>query len=155
MHILRAPLNHLLKKDVKWNWTDECKNTHEKLKTALMSNLALTHYNSNKQIYVASDSSSSVLGAVILHKEDGKLKPIQYVSRMLLPAEMNYSQIEKEGLAIIFLIKKFHKYIHAREFILQTDHRSLFAIFGSKKRNTNTHCELFIKMCHDAVKLFI
>ena len=25
IHILRGPLNHILKKDVKWNWTDECK----------------------------------------------------------------------------------------------------------------------------------
>ena len=117
MHILRSPLNHLLKKDVKWNWMDECKKVFEKLKTALTSNLALTHYNPNKQIYVVSDASNSGLGAVILHKEDGKLKPIQYVSRTLLPAEMKYSQIEKEGLAIIFAIKKFHKYVHGREFI--------------------------------------
>ena len=78
MHKLRAPLNHLLKKDVKWNWTDECKKAFEKLKTALTSNLALTHYNPNKQIYVASDPSNSCLGAVILHKEDGKLKSIQH-----------------------------------------------------------------------------
>ena len=63
IHILRAPLNQLLKKDVKWNWTDE---------SALTSNLALTHYNLNKQIYVASDARNSGLGSVILHKEDGK-----------------------------------------------------------------------------------
>ena len=72
-------------------------------------------------------------GAVILHKEDVKLKAIQHVSRTLFLAEMNYSQIEKEGLAIIFAIKKFHKYVHGREFILQKDHRPLLAIFGSKK----------------------
>ena len=46
---------------------------------------------------------------------------------------MNYLQIEKQGLAIIFAIKKFHKYVHGREFILQTDDRPLLAIFGSKK----------------------
>ena len=133
MHILRDPLNHLLKKDVKWNWMDECKKALEKLKTALTSNLALTHYNHNKQFYVASNASNFGLGAVILHKEDGKLKPIQQVSRTLLPVEMNYSQIEKEGLNILLAIKKFHKYVHRREFILHMDHRLLLAIFGSKK----------------------
>ena len=84
-------------------------------------------------MYVASNTSNFGLGAVILLKEDGKLKPIQHVSRMLLPAEINYLQIEKEGLAILFAIKKFHKYVHSREFILQMDHHPLLAIFGSKK----------------------
>ena len=128
MHIQRAPLNHLLKKDIKWNWMDECKKAFEKLKTVLTPNLALTHYNPNKQIYVASNTSNFGLGAVILHKKDGKLKQIQQESRMLLLAEMNYSQIEKEDLAIRFAIKKFHKYVHIRECILQ-----MLAIFGSKK----------------------
>ena len=90
MHKLRAPLNHVLKKDVKWNWTDECKKAFEKLKTVLTLNLALTHYNLNKQIYVTSDASNSGLGAVILHKENGKSKLIQHVSRTLLRTQMNY-----------------------------------------------------------------
>ena len=93
----------------------------------------MTHYNPDKQIYVACDASNSGLGEIILHKEDGKLKPIQHASGTLLPAEMNYLQIEKEGLAILFAIKKFHKYVHGREFILQMDRRPLLAIFGSKK----------------------
>ena len=138
MRILRALLNLLLKKDVKWNWMDKCKKAFEKLKTALTSNLALTHYHPNEQIYVDSDASNSGLGAVILHKEDGKLKPISHVSRTLLPGEMNYSQIEKEGLAIIFAIKIFHKYVHSRKFIFQMDHCLLLAIFGSKKEYQHT-----------------
>ena len=45
----------------------------------------------------------------------------------------NYSQIEKESLAINYAIKKFHRFIHARKFTLQTDHRPLLTIFVSKK----------------------
>ena len=97
---------------------DKCKKAFEKIKTAQTVNLALTHYNPNKQVYIASNQSNFGLGVVIRYKEDGKLKPIQHVSRTLHPAEMNYLQIEKEGLAIIFVIKKFHKYVHGREFIL-------------------------------------
>ena len=126
----------------------------EKSKTAQRFYLALTHYNSDKQIYVASDANNFELGAVRLHKKDGKLKLSQHVSRVLLAVEMNNLQIEKEKLAIIFAIKKFHKYVHGREFILQMDHRPLLAIFGSKKL-IPTHTVLLTKMGHDAVKLFI
>lgn len=134
MHDLRAPLNNLLKKDVKWNWTDKCQQAFEKIKSALTSDLALTHYDPKQEIIVASDASDYGIGAVILHKfEDGSKKPVAHVSRSLLPAEKNYSQIEKESLAIVFALKKFHKFIHGRSFLLQTDHRPLLSIYGSKK----------------------
>ena len=134
MHNLRAPLNLLLKKDQKWDWSTECQSAFQKIKDVLLSDLYLTHYDSNKEIVVASDASSHGIGACILHKmSDGKLKPVAHASRSLLPAERNYSQIEKEALAIIFAVTKFHRYIHGRSFILQTDHKPLISIYGSKK----------------------
>lgn len=45
----------------------------------------------------------------------------------------NYAQIEKEGVALVFGIKKFHKYIYGRRFTLVTDNKPLMAILGSKK----------------------
>ena len=71
---------------------------------------------------------------MLLHRfEDGITKPIGHASRALLPAERNYSQIEKWGLAIRYAVKKFHRFIHGRTFVLQTNHKPLFSIFGSKK----------------------
>ena len=91
------------------------------------------HYNPNKNIYVASDASNLGLGAVLLHKEkDGLLND---VSRTLLSAEINYSQIEKERLRLIFAVKKFHKYMHGREIILQIEKEFLhIQLIASKDR---------------------
>lgn len=74
------------------------------------------------------------MGAALLHKyEDGTTKPIAHASRTLLPAEKNYSQIEKEALSIVFGVKKYHRFLHGRSFVLQTDHKPLLSIFGGKK----------------------
>ena len=134
MHSLRAPLNELLKKEKDWNWTEDCKTAFEKLKQVLTSELFLTHYDPKLEIIVASDASSYGIGCCILHKmPDGSTKPIAHASRTLLPAEKNYSQIEKESLSIIFAVTRFHRYLHGRHFKLQTDHKPLISIFGSKK----------------------
>ena len=71
----------------------------EKLKEVLTSELFLTHYHPDLDIIVASDASAYGIGACILHKiPDGSTKPIAHALRTLLPAERNYSQIEKESL---------------------------------------------------------
>ena len=107
MHCLQASLNKLLKKTVSGFGLRSARK-HLK-KVILTSDLFLTHYDPKKEIIVASDARSHGIGACIMHKlKDGSIKPIAYVSKTLLPAEKNYSGIEKESLRIVFALKKFN-----------------------------------------------
>ncbi|XP_055699110.1 uncharacterized protein K02A2.6-like [Phlebotomus papatasi] len=134
MSEIRQPLDSLLRKDVAWQWTLECQQAFQKFKEILLSNLLLMHYNPSLPVIVAGDASEAGIGCVAFHKlEDGSLKAFHHASRRLSQTEKNYSQIEKEGLALVFAVTKFHNYIYGRRFVMQTDHKPLLAIFGSKK----------------------
>ena len=63
---------------------------------------------------------------------DGTKTPIAHASRTLLPDEKHYSHIEKKSLGIIFAVTKFHRYLYGRFLTLQTDHKPLITISGSK-----------------------
>ncbi|XP_040172372.1 uncharacterized protein K02A2.6-like [Anopheles arabiensis] len=134
MRMLRHPLDDLLKEGKVFCWTPQCQHAFEQFKKILSSDLLLTHYNPRLDIIVSADASSIGLGATISHRwPDGKIKVVQHASRALTAAEQRYSQPDREGLAIIFAVTKFHRMLFGRHFLLQTDHQPLLRIFGSKK----------------------
>ena len=127
------PLYELLQDDTPWNWTEACTVAFESAKDALISADVLTHYDVTKPLKVECDASPFGVGAVLTHVMDnGDERPVAFASRTLDPAEQNYSQLEKEALAIIFAVKKFHCYVYGRQFTLVTDHKPLVTIFGPK-----------------------
>ena len=44
--------------------------------------------------------------------------------------QKNYAQVEKEALALVFGLSKFHQYLYGRASILQKDHKPLTTILG-------------------------
>ena len=116
------------------------KNAFEALKAKLASTQVLAHYNPKLPVRLDCDASAYGIGAVLSHEySNGSERPIAYASRTLSSSERNYAQIEQEGLALIFGVKKFHKYIYGRRFTLVTDHKPLMAILGSMKGLARAH----------------
>ena len=104
------------------------------MKQQLTSKQVLTHYNPSLTITLAADASAYRIRAVISHVfPDSTEHPIAFASRTLTPSKCNYAQIEKEALSIIFAVKKFHRFLYGRNFILITDHKPLVTILGPKK----------------------
>ena len=95
------PLTTLLEKDRKFEWTDMMDEAFLAVKRALgKSGL---HFDSSLPVTVACDASPVGLGMVLSHIiPDGEERPIQFASHLLKRAEQKYSQIEREGIGIIF-----------------------------------------------------
>ena len=98
-------------------------------KEALQSDALLLHFDPNKPLVLACDTSPYGCGAVLSHQmPDGTERSIAYASRSLSVAEKNYSQLDREGLNLIFGVKKFHQYLYGAAFTLLTDQRPLLGI---------------------------
>jgi hypothetical protein len=97
---------------------------------------ALALYDTERETIVSADASSYGLGAVIRQKQpDGYFKPVAYASRSLTPVERRYAQIEKDALAITWAIEKFADYLTGKQFVVETDHKPLVPLLGSKGQN--------------------
>ena len=127
------PLHRLLKKNQKWVWGRDQETAFKQAKTALTSKSLLVHFNPHTPMVLICDASPYGVGAILAHRDDSGEKPICYASRTLNAAERNYAQIDREALAIIFGVKRFHKYILGQQIEIITDHKPLLGLLGEGK----------------------
>ena len=59
-------------------------------------------------------------------------KPVAYASRSMTETETRYSQIEKEALATTWACERFSDYILGMKIHIETDHKPLAPLLGSK-----------------------
>ena len=85
------------------------------------------HFDPKHPIVLACDASAHGISAVLSHRfTDGSEKPIGFVSRTLTDTEKKYSQVEKEGLACVFGVSRFHAYLFGHKFTLVTDNKESY-----------------------------
>jgi hypothetical protein len=114
-----AVLRKLLKADAAFAWTPE--HPEELIQRELVGSNVLYIFDPARPTQIATDASGSGLGAVLLQGD----RPIAYAARSLTAAEKNYSTIEKELLALVFVLRRFHFYTAGRSVGVLTDHQPL------------------------------
>lgn len=127
------PLTRLTKKSQAWVWSTEQGKAFETLKKLLTTAPILVQADYTKPFVLRTDASNYALGAALLQGESPNQEhPIEYASRLLTPAEQNYSTTEREALAVVWAVERFRGYIDGHQINVMTDHQPLKWLFTLK-----------------------
>ena len=116
-----APMTRLLQKNVRFELTEKCQASFEKLKAFLTEAPVLTQLTYGKEYVIFSDASINGLGCALMKK--GKV--IAYASRQLKSHEKNYPTNDLELATIMFALKIWRLYLYGEKCFIYTDHKNL------------------------------
>ena len=132
-----APLVRLTKKHARFTWGPEQQKSFETLKELLVSSRVMAHPDTSKPYKLYTDACDYAIGAILVQEDEhGMERPIQYVSKQLAGAQLNWATIEKEAYAVVHALTKLRPYLYGAEFVIYTDHKPLKSLFLSEVKNT-------------------
>jgi len=119
-------MRELLRKDVKFHWTQECDRELEYLKKASTKPPILRPIDPWLPIYVQVDSSKFGFGTAILQRDtDGNFYVIQYGAKATNPAQQKYNSDDLECMALIYALKSIEPIAINKPIIVITDNSHL------------------------------
>jgi len=123
---MAKPLNKLKGKK-EWTWTEEHQKAFEELKKKIMSQLVLSLLKRKGKFRVETDALGHAIRRVLSQEQEGKWKPIAFLSRTMQPVERNYEIYDKKLLAIVEALTKWRQYLldTTEKFEVWTDHENL------------------------------
>lgn len=131
---IARPLHKLACSQGSFAMTADGMQAFEQLKLQLQEAPVLRCSDPSKPFFLYTDASNTAIGAVLAQQdEQGNDYPIAYLSRALHEPEMRYSVTERECLAVVWAVRKFHDYLGDREFTVFTDHNALKWLFTTDK----------------------
>jgi transposase InsO family protein len=122
---LSAPLTDLITKKGKIQWTVDAEQAFKEIKKRLMTAPILVTPKWDQMFTIHTDASDYAVGAMLTQGEGDDERPIAYMSRKLVHAQVNYTTTEKECLAILLAVKHFRCYVDGVLFKVITDHAAL------------------------------
>ena len=149
------PLNKLLGKGTKYNWSPQCQEAFEYLRDALSDDCLRFYPDMNQGFLLHTDASDYAIGGVLVQvdPETGLERPVEYFSRSLTASEYNYSVFEKECLAIVASIKRWKTFL-VNPFVIHTDHKALQAVLALKEPNQRVRRWVALLQEHDFITVY-
>nr|GEV61580.1 DNA-directed DNA polymerase [Tanacetum cinerariifolium] len=109
---IARPMTHLLEKETPFVFSKECIEVFDTLKKKLTEAPILVVPNWNLPFELMCDASDYVIGAVLGQRKTKHFQPIHYASKTMTKAQIHYTTIEKEMLAVVYAFEKFHPYLN-------------------------------------------
>lgn len=94
-----------------------------KLKELLANAVMIAHLHSEAELFITTDASDTLVGAVLSHTVNTTTSPLRFFSKKLI-----YSAFDHELLAVYDAIKHFRVELDGRNFYILTDHKPLAAV---------------------------
>jgi transposase InsO family protein len=138
-----ACLRDLTKEGVPFLWCPEHTEAFEEAKQEIVKAPTLAYYDPTKEAVLQTDASDYGLGCVLL--QNGK--PVMYASKAIQQHERGYVAIEKEALAAAWAMEKFHHFLYAKPFILETDQKPLETILNRSVLEASLRLQRIIIRC--------
>jgi hypothetical protein len=126
------PLKQLLQKDVAFNFDEKCLAAFRTLKSDLVSAPIIQSLDWSQPFEIMCDASDYAVGAVLGQRKEGRVHTVYYANETLNEAQLNYTTIEKELLAVVFAFEKFRSYIVNSKVIVYTDHAAIKYLLAKK-----------------------
>ena len=112
-------------------WNAEASAAFQEIKSAIVNSEALSLFDPNLDVCITTDASGYGIGAIMTQMIDGQERIVSCISRKLSEAERKYSTGEREALACVWAIERWHTYLWGRHFTLRTDHQALVTLLST------------------------
>jgi len=135
---ITTPLSSLTRKEKEWEWGDKQQGAFDTLKTAMITEPILQHFNPERAVTIETDASDYAIGAKCSQPDNnGILHPVAYYSRKLKDLERNYDIHDKELLAIVDALRKWDTYCKTTgpKITILTNHKNLEYLKTKKDLN--------------------
>ena len=113
------------RRNVPFKWEKPQEDAFQDIKRALAAYPMIQIFDPKKITTVTTDASETAVSAIISQNNH----PVLYLSRRLSSAEQQYSNIEREELAVVYACRRARHLLLGKKFLLQCDHRPLEFIF--------------------------
>ncbi|KAI8485080.1 hypothetical protein Bbelb_371860 [Branchiostoma belcheri] len=121
------PLVRLTDKHHTFQWNPACQSAFDTLKHQLTNPPLLAFPDFASDFTLATDASTSGIGAVLTQTHGGTQRVVAYASKTLSRTQRRWSTYDREFWAAVWAIRHFRPYLYGRNFILTTDHRPLLS----------------------------
>ena len=146
---ISAPLRELTKQAVAWKWTQVEENAFKTIIQALRQSATQAFFDHTRRTQIIVDASPIAVSAALTQIDPSTKHSLVlcHSSRALSDVESRYSQFDREMLAVVFGVVKYHRWIYGAEFDVLSDNKALCSLLNNKSAKMTARVErMYLKL---------